>query len=196
MKILRNSESIIKNECNALEVVCVEFQSHSSAIFPIQHEKLKKNATVSSHEHNDISELFFVPINSTDQTHLVVTPSKKINSPDEPTVTPFQYLSWPWISNIFVNGEFISIGMLVHKSWVLVDKSIFKSNEPLHESYVVALFGNSRSQLKIESPYEQLKKIDCLHYVNNSNAMLLHLQTPVDFNRYVVPGFIPSNQRA
>lgn len=192
-KMLRNSDPINKQECNALEVICVPYQSHSSAIFPIQHEKLKKNSTRPSNEQHNVPEVIFVPINSTDQTNLVVKPDKKIIPATKPSDTSTQDLNWSWSSDIFINGELITNGMLVDKSWVLVDKTIFNGRpEPLHEDYVVALFGNSRSQLKIESPYEQLRKIDCLHNLNNTNAMLLHLQTPVDFNRYVVPGFIPS----
>lgn len=192
-KMLRNSDPITSEECNALEVECVPNQSHSSAIFPIQHDKLKRNSSIPLPVHNSGSETMFVSINSTDHTNVVVKPAKKIISPSEPAVTHAQDLDWPWNSDIFVNGNLVSNGVLVDKSWVLVDKSILGSNsEPLRENYVVALFGNSKSGLKIESPYEQLRKIDCLHYINDSNSMLLHLKTPVDFNRYVVPGFLPS----
>jgi hypothetical protein len=177
----------IGEKCSALEIECVPFQSNSFAIHPIQHENIKKNSTVPGNVHH---EVIFVPINSTDHSNVFLKP---LNQTEK--VHTFDHLhdfEWPWNAEIFSNGDHVANGILLDKSWVLVEKNSLGSvQEPLHENHVIALFGNSKSSLNIQSPYEQHVKVDCLQFVNNSNALLLHLESPIDFNRHVLPSFLP-----
>lgn len=191
IKSSRSSSIINKEKCGALEIECILFQSNSFAVHPIQHEKIKKNSTVTHSKvrpHDGQEIIFiFVPVNTTDQTHVVVEPVNKTHQTKH-----LQDYEWPWNVEIFVNGDLSANGVLLDKSWVLVEKNLMGSNvEPLHDNHVVALLGNTKSQLSLQSPHEQLVKIDCSQPVNDSNVMLLHLENPVEFNRYVFPSFLP-----
>ena len=190
-KIPKTRNIINKEKCAALEIECVVFQSNSFAVAPIQHIKIKNNSTTSTKiEHQHGPEIIFVPVNSTDQTKVVVKPVNTTTSHD---LSHLQDYEWPWNAEIFINGDLIANGILLDKSWVLVEKNIMGSNvEPLHDNHVVVLFGNTKSQLSIQSPYEQLVKVDCIIPVNDSNVMLLRLEHRVDFNRQVLPSFLPT----
>lgn len=189
--IVKSRELVAIENCTALEIECVHFQSHSSAIQPIQHQKIEANSTSPTLHHHDGSELIFVPVNSTDHTHVIVKPLNE-SKPLKEQTNHLHDMMWPWNVEVFVNGELVSNGVLLDKSWVLVEaSSVGSSQEPLHENYVAVLVGNIRSHLKIQNPYEQISKVDCLQYVNDSNVVLLHLETPLDFNRHVLPSFLP-----
>jgi len=98
----------------------------------------------------------------------------------------------PWTVEIYSNGDLVGVGILIDKSWVLAEKSILGNDEnPLKLNFVSALVGNAKSFLKIQSPYEQISKVSCIQHVNNSNAMLLHLESHFHFNRHVLPLFLP-----
>lgn len=189
----RSSNIVNKDKCAALEIECVLFQSNSFAVHPIQHEKIRKNstATPSKVHQQDGQEIIviFIPSNTTDQTHVIVEP---LNQTAKQPVKHLQDYEWPWNAEIFVNGDLVASGVLLAKSWVLVEKNIMGSNvEPLHDNHVVALFGNTKSQLSIQSPHEQLIKVDCMQPLNDSNVLLLHLEKPVNFSRYALPSFLP-----
>lgn len=186
-RMITSRERISNGSCITLEVECSTFQSHSSAGHPILDINTKKNMTNQSIA--DKTEINFVPVNSTDHSNVLVKPEKK---PIKQEPEQLHTLDWPWSVEIFADGDPIANGILVEKSWVLVERSILGgTEEPLHESHVVALLGNTKTHVNIESPYEQISKVDCLQFVNGSNLMLLHLESPVDFNRHVLPNFLP-----
>lgn len=190
--MIKSREVVNTENCTALEIECVQLQSHSSAILPIQHEKIEQNSTKPAHaHHHDGIEIIFVPINSTDSTDVHLQP-KNQTKPMEHETSHLHDMKWPWSAEVFVNGELVANGVLLDKSWVLVESnSVGSSQEPLHKNFVAVLVGNTRSQLKIQNPYEQIGKVDCLQYVNDSNVALLHVETPLDFNRHVLPSFLP-----
>lgn len=193
--MIRSKENIseVITKCSALEIECAPFQSNSFAIHPIQHDKIKKNSTIpaASHDHKG-HETIFVPVKTTDQKQVILEPVNKtahvIANHEWNHLLDFD---WPWSAEIFSNGDLVGTGILVSESWVLVERNCLgDSLEPLHENHVVAMFGHSKSHLNIQSPYEQRSRVDCLQYVNDSNTMLLHLESPVAFNRHVLPSFL------
>lgn len=172
----------------ALEISCTPFQSGAMSLFPIQLDKGKKNSTIPQPSPQE-PEIIFVPVNPKDPTNVIVVPVNKTKGHKWNHLRDF---NWPWSAEIFVNGDLVANGILLDKSWVLVEKSFLGiSREPLHENYVVALLGNTKSHLTMQSPYEQLVKVDCLQLIDDSNVILLHLDTPLDFNRHVLPSFLP-----
>jgi hypothetical protein len=185
--MIRSKENVseVAEKCSALEIECVPFQSNSFAILPIQNEKLKQNSSVHQNVPHDV---FFVPVNTSDPTHVVV---KRVNKTTHDLDHLYDF-NWPWSVEIFINGDLTTNGILMDKSWILVDKNIFgNSHEPLHENHVVAVVGNTKTHLNIQSPYEQFSKVDCLQYVNESNVILLHVEKPFNLNRQVLPSFLP-----
>lgn len=184
----REAEEVVETQkCAALEIECIPFQSNSFALHPIQHEKIKKNMTTHV---KDVDEVIFVPVNTTDPTNIIVKPENKTGTKHD--LNHLHDFNWPWSVEIFINGILASTGVLLDKSWVLAESSIMgESQDPLHDNYVVVLVGNTKAQLHIQSPYEQLAKVDCIQAVNNSNCFMLHLETPIDFNRHVMPSFLP-----
>lgn len=194
--MIRSKENVseIDENCSALEIECVPFQSNSFAIHPIQHDKIKKNSTEPSIHHHKGHEIIFVPVNTTDQKQIIVEPFVVFNATNATDEwTHLRDFNWPWSAEVFVNGDLVANGILLDESWVLVEKSCLGSDqEPLHRNHVVVLFGNSRSHMNIQSPYEQLKRVDCLQSVNETNVMLLRLETPLSFNRHVLPSILPA----
>lgn len=58
------------------------------------------------------------------------------------------------------------------------------------------LLGSSNSYLHIQGPYEVVTKVDCIREIPNTNTLLLHLDYPVLYNRYILPTyFIESSDR-
>lgn len=176
------------DKCSALEIECETFQSNSFAIHPIQHENIRKNSTAAhSQQDNDVS---IMPVNGSDDSNVFFRPSNITDKKHR--LDHLRDFEWPWKVEIYANGDHVTNGILLDKFWVLVEKnSLGSSQEPLHDNHVVALFGHSRSKFNIESPYEQLLKIDCLQHINDSNVMLLRFEFPVDFNRHVLPSLLP-----
>lgn len=184
-KLLGDKATVSKGNCSALELTCVPFQSGAEAIFPIQLDKGKKNSTNPS----PTPEIIFVPVNPKDPTNVFVRPVNKAKGYEWNHLRDF---NWPWSAEIFVNGELVTNGILMDKSWVLVERSSLGiSKDLLHDNHVVVMLGNTKSHLTLQSPYEQLSKVDCLVFINESNVNLLHLETPLDFNRHVLPSFLP-----
>lgn len=185
--VTKQKEPIIKENCTSLEVECSPIQSSSFAVHPIQHENIKKNSTASPDSSK--VDIVFVP---TDANHVVVKPVK-IESNHTESLDHLYSMDWPWISEIYLDGDLVANGVLLDKSWVLIDRrSLGSAEEPLREHHIVASFGNKNSHLKINSPYEQISRVDCLQAINDSNVAMLHLEKPVEFNRHVLPSFVPS----
>lgn len=171
MTIIKSSARIDQNdndECLALEVECSPFKKSNFVI---------ENSNIPSSD----SSLVIVSGNSTFL--------KPANTHVWDHLNDFNA---PWTVEIYSNGDLVGVGILVDKSWVLVEKSILGNDEnPLKLNYVSAIVGNSKSFLKIQSPYEQISKVSCIHYINNSNAMILYLEKSFHFNRHVLPLFLP-----
>lgn len=53
------------------------------------------------------------------------------------------------------------------------------------------MLGISKNALSIRSPFEQIARVDCMRSLPNSNAILLHIFSPVQFNRHVLPILLP-----
>lgn len=191
--LLRSTNEItLTSTCSALEIECVPFQSNSFAVHPIHHASIKDNSTKNETEHQHKGDsVFFVPVDKNDESSVIVEPVNKTTD-HSPTPSNVHEFDWPWNAEIYSNGDHITNGILLDKSWILIEKSFFGNvNEPLHENYVVAVLGNPKTKLKIQSPYEQISRIDCLQKINDSNVLLLHVEKPMDFNRHVLPTFLP-----
>lgn len=61
----------------------------------------------------------------------------------------------------------------------------------LYSNNVVVLFGRSEIKLNLKGPYEQISRVDCLQELYTFETVLLHLETPVTFNRYCLPTYLP-----
>ncbi|CRK92869.1 CLUMA_CG006281, isoform A [Clunio marinus] len=185
--ILRSNHTISKmNEtCNALEIECESFHLNSLDPHSADHILIKKNKT-SLHQ----NVYNFIPIDASDQTKLIVDPKEA----SDYELNDLHSFDWPWLAEIFIDGDLKANGILIKDSWILVDRNILgDSNELLQSHFIVALLGNTKSKLNIQSPYEQIMNVDCLQFVSNSNVMLFHLETPVDYNRYVLPSILPTH---
>lgn len=171
MTIIKNSDKIDPNDidgCLALEVECSPF---------------KKN--------NFVDENSKIP--NIDSNLVPISENSTFLKPEKAHIwNHLNDFNAPWTVEIYSNGDLVGVGILVDKSWVLVEKSILGNDEnPLKLNYVSAIVGNTKSFLKIQSPYEQISKVSCIHYLNNSNAMILYLEKHFHFNRHVLPLFLP-----
>jgi Domain of unknown function (DUF1986) len=146
---------------------------NSFAINPFQHENIKKNS-VPQKIHKQ--EVIFVPSDHHDHSSFFFKPLKT---------------NFPGIIFMILSG----LGTLKYSQMVITLLTVFCgqimgfSRENLFGKCARTIAqkprGHSKSNLNISSPYEQLVKVDCLQFISKSNALLLYLESPVDFNRHV-----------
>lgn len=60
---------------------------------------------------------------------------------------------------------------------------------------IVVVLGRSRNHLKIKVPFEQIIRVDCTRNQKNVTATLLHLASPAQFNRHVLPTYLPEKYK-
>ncbi|KAG5666387.1 hypothetical protein PVAND_014416 [Polypedilum vanderplanki] len=165
----QNGEKITCNfveSCLALEIECLPYTKN-----PI----IPKNLII-----ND--QFTFVPHQNNPR---ILRPLK--------TISILKEFEPPWNVEIFSNGDLVNFGFLLEKSWVLTELSILGNDEnPLKNNHVVALIGNSKSEINIQSPYEQISTVDCVKKLTETNFMMLHLKNEIKFNRHVMPIFLPN----
>lgn len=100
-------------------------------------------------------------------------------------------LHWPWLADVYSNGDLWCIGVLIDKHWLLVHEScMFGISLRMH--FVSALLGGGKTKRSLHrSNQEQIRRIDCFEPVPKSNVLLLHLEKPVKFTHHVLPTFLP-----
>ncbi|XP_037949020.1 serine protease nudel [Teleopsis dalmanni] len=105
--------------------------------------------------------------------------------------TAIEELHWPWLVDIYRNGELWCLGVLVDKHWVLVHESCQYGIRYTND-YIAALLGGGKSkQLPHKSLNEQIRRVDCTEVVPKSDVILFHLEKPVHLSHFVMPTFLP-----
>lgn len=100
-------------------------------------------------------------------------------------------LHWPWLADVYMNGDLWCIGVLIDKHWVMVHESCL-SGIDLETHYVSVLLGGGKTKRSAHrSNHEQIRRVDCFEGVPKSNVLLLHLERPVRFTHHVLPTFLP-----
>lgn len=64
------------------------------------------------------------------------------------------------------------------------------NNCRLSVNYTTALLGRSRSYLHVDGPHQQVSAVDEIKDVRHSGVSLLHLETPANLTRHVLPLFL------
>nr|NP_523947.2 nudel [Drosophila melanogaster]P98159.2 RecName: Full=Serine protease nudel; Flags: Precursor [Drosophila melanogaster]AAF50656.1 nudel [Drosophila melanogaster] len=102
-------------------------------------------------------------------------------------------LHWPWLADVYMNGDLWCIGVLIDKHWVMVHESCL-SGIDLETHYVSVLLGGGKTKRSAHrSNHEQIRRVDCFEGVPKSNVLLLHLERPVRFTHHVLPTFLPDS---
>ncbi|BFF98991.1 serine protease nudel [Drosophila madeirensis] len=102
-------------------------------------------------------------------------------------------LHWPWLADVYANGELWCIGVLIDKHWLLVHESCL-SGISLETHYVSALLGGGKNKRSLHrSNHEQIRRVDCSEAVPKSNVLLFHLEKPARFSHHVLPTFLPDS---
>lgn len=100
-------------------------------------------------------------------------------------------LHWPWLADVYMNGDLWCIAVLIDKHWVMVHESCL-SGIDLETHYVSVLLGGGKTKRSAHrSNHEQIRRVDCFEGVPKSNVLLLHLERPVRFTHHVLPTFLP-----
>ncbi|KAH8418283.1 hypothetical protein KR222_011544, partial [Zaprionus bogoriensis] len=102
-------------------------------------------------------------------------------------------LHWPWLADVYVNGELWCLGVLVDKHWLLVHESCY-AGISFETHYLSALLGGGKTRRSLHrSNHEQIRRIDCFEAVPNSNVLLYHLEQPARFTHHVLPTYLPDS---
>ncbi|XP_017135942.1 serine protease nudel [Drosophila miranda] len=102
-------------------------------------------------------------------------------------------LHWPWLADVYANGELWCLGVLIDKHWLLVHESCL-SGISLETHYISALLGGGKTKQSLHrSNHEQIRRVDCSEAVPKSNVLLFHLEKPARFTKYVLPTFLPDS---
>lgn len=95
-----------------------------------------------------------------------------------------------WNAIIFVNGQMACGGILTAPVWIIGHFDCLKSIS-WAEDMVVAVLGTGGKSTEVPSPSEEVIRIDCLRRIGESDYILIHLSTPVQFNRHILPIMVP-----
>ncbi|XP_044258893.1 serine protease nudel-like [Tribolium madens] len=90
----------------------------------------------------------------------------------------------PWNAVIYSDGKFSCTGTILNPHWIITAKACFPKQLPINK-YVTALVGKGKAHFDVEGPHEQILTVDNVAFVNESEAILLHTQQKINFNRYV-----------
>ncbi|KAH8365787.1 hypothetical protein KR093_004396 [Drosophila rubida] len=100
-------------------------------------------------------------------------------------------LHWPWLADVYANGELWCLGVLLDKHWLLVHDSCL-SGISFDTHYISALLGGGKTRRSLHrSTHEQIRRVDCFEAVPKSNVLLYHLEQPARFTHHVLPTFLP-----
>ncbi|XP_063702432.1 serine protease nudel [Culicoides brevitarsis] len=121
--------------------------------------------------------------------HVVVpVPHKHLKDKLNETIGLSEH-QWAFSAVVFAEGKPICNGILLARQWVMVEGSCLKLHR-LETDHIAVLLGSSNSFLHIQGPYEVVSRVDCIREVPQSNVLLLHLEYPVVYNRYVLPTYL------
>ncbi|XP_015603565.1 serine protease nudel [Cephus cinctus] len=96
---------------------------------------------------------------------------------------------WPWHAAIFVDGRYHCSAVLLEHSWLLTSARCVQ-NIDLRSNYTAAMLGLSQSYLHVDGPHQQVLPVDQVKLIQDTDAVLLHLQDPVNATRHVQPIFL------
>ncbi|KAM8710459.1 hypothetical protein ACLKA7_017128 [Drosophila subpalustris] len=100
-------------------------------------------------------------------------------------------LHWPWLADVYANGELWCLGVLLDKHWLLVHESCLSAIS-FDTHYIVALLGGGKTRRSLHrSNHEQIRRVDCFEAVPKSDVLLYHLEQPARFTHHVLPTFLP-----
>ncbi|XP_073841369.1 serine protease nudel [Musca autumnalis] len=100
-------------------------------------------------------------------------------------------LHWPWLVDVYANGKLWCIGVLMDKHWIMVHETC-NYGIRLNLDYVAALFGGGKTKSKAhKSNHEEIRRIDCMEVIPNSDILMMHLEKPVRFSHFILPTFVP-----
>ncbi|KAH8302029.1 hypothetical protein KR044_001962 [Drosophila immigrans] len=104
-------------------------------------------------------------------------------------------LHWPWLADVYANGELWCLGVLLDKHWLLVHDSCL-SGISFDTHYISALLGGGKTRRSLHrSNHEQIRRVDCFEAVPKSNVLLYHLEQPARFTHHVLPTFLPDTSQ-
>lgn len=62
----------------------------------------------------------------------------------------------------------------------------------LNLDYVSALFGGGKTKSIVhKSHQEEIRRIDCMEVIPNSDVLMMHLEKPLRFSHFILPTFVP-----
>lgn len=164
--------------CTKIYVECKPFQSNNFAMKPIIENFVNKNRS-------QAQEVVFKEKSTTSDKMLLEPHSF------QETNQVHEDFTWPWNAEIYLDGKLKCNGILLDKRWVLADRfCLGDDRQILRANYAAAVFG-SKAVLGIVGPNEQIIRISCLNFIKDSNAVLMELASPVEFNRNILPIFLP-----
>ncbi|EDW78727.2 uncharacterized protein Dwil_GK12588 [Drosophila willistoni] len=106
-------------------------------------------------------------------------------------------LHWPWLADVYANGELWCLGVLLDRHWLVVHESCL-SGISFETHYISVLLGGGKTKRSLHrSNHEQIGRIDCFENVPHSDVLLFHLEHPARFTHHVLPTFLPdgSNEK-
>lgn len=174
-----------KNDCMGLYIECVPHSSGPSASYGATDSFIP-----TTHKHNTP----IIPLEPTFQPNkkpfIMVNFNKTLHTNKPISHDLDEQPQWPWSASIFIDGKLVCIGILLDKYWVLTESSCL-SLVNLKFDFVVVVLGGTKPYLKIQGPYEQIIRVNCIVKVDNCNTVLLYLEHKAHYNRHCLPTYLP-----
>ncbi|XP_030372778.1 serine protease nudel [Scaptodrosophila lebanonensis] len=100
-------------------------------------------------------------------------------------------LHWPWLADVYANGNLWCLGVLMDRRWLLVHESCMIGVR-FEKHYISVLLGGGKTKRTLHrSTHEQVRRVDCYEAVPDTDVLLLHLAESARFTHHVLPTFLP-----
>lgn len=116
------TESIhVLSNCSAVFIECLPNQSNSSAFIPLHKAKAQKNQTKTDDDPKIHS--FHVPDFAYNKPLILQPRHNLVNHLED----DFHDITFPWNSELYVDGIPVCNGVLMNENWVMVEKNCLKN---------------------------------------------------------------------
>ncbi|KAL3276424.1 hypothetical protein HHI36_011809 [Cryptolaemus montrouzieri] len=93
----------------------------------------------------------------------------------------------PWNAAIFAGGIYKCMGVILNVQWVMTSSNCLRNESLYNFIFLAVSLGKGNRNLDVPSPHEKDVRVMKSIRVNETNIILLKLEHPVSFNRYIQP---------
>ncbi|XP_066138197.1 uncharacterized protein ndl [Euwallacea fornicatus] len=91
----------------------------------------------------------------------------------------------PWMVALYSDGVYLCMGTLLDEFWILTSAKCIDNLNGFDKNYTVAVMGKGKMHLSVQGPHDQILRVINSTQVQETDILLLRVESEVKFNRYV-----------